>query len=345
MGSCMSFLRDLVRPTLHGHVMRGSTHALNNYDYSFSPKWSPFDALDIDSIPHWGALVWPSRNIGDETQAIAEVGLYPRNKEIIAINREAMKDYDGPPVAGLYNGWFLHKPESWPPSPLLRGSYVAFHANPTWRIDSSARDFLKANEPIGCRDMDTLKRLSDLGIEGYFSGCLTLTLENPFPREQRTDQVLVVDFETDWHRRDHPRLTALYERLIPEEIRKGAVSFDQIRRPMGRYVGKRRFEQSLDMLTRLATCKLVVTRRLHTALPCLAFGTPFIFIHDHFHDDTRFRGFHDVLDGKGHDDDLTGYDWDNPQATDATAIKRTVKDAVHRAARHMVHRWNSGVTA
>ena len=337
----MSALRGFIGRRLQGHVLAGSEKKLNGFTNPFAPRWSPFEGLDTNAIHDWGALVWHSTNIGDETQAIAEVGLYPTGKRIVAVNREAMKDYDGVRVAGLFNGWFLHKPDSWPPSPKIKGAYIAFHATSGWRIDQAARDYLKANEPIGCRDMDTLRRLGDLGIEGYFSGCLTLTLNNPFGAEERTDRVMVVDFETDWHRAAHPKLTRLYERLVPAEVRRKAISFDQIRSKAGRYAGANRIGQSLEMLRLIATSKLVVTRRLHTALPCLALGTPFVFIHDEFHSDTRFEGFHEVLNGKGHDDDSAKIDWEAPRATDASALIRTVRDATRSAAAQMVELWNA----
>src|SRR5205085_10361521 len=48
-----------------------------------------------------------------------------------------------------------------------------------------------------------------------------------------------------------------------------------------------------DFLKKYATAKLVVTSRLHCALPCLAFGTPVIFIHFGFkneYDSCRLEG-------------------------------------------------------
>jgi hypothetical protein len=45
-------------------------------------------------------------------------------------------------------------------------------------------------------------------------------------------------------------------------------------------------------LKRYATAKLVITSRIHCALPCLALGTPVIFINafDSFVDSCRFEG-------------------------------------------------------
>lgn len=336
----MKAYRTAVRSMLHHHVEAGTSRFFEGYDRRFAPDWSPFEGLDVSPISHWAALVWASRNIGDETQTIAQTGLYPPGANIVPVNREAMSAYAGPEVGGLMNGWFLHKPGSWPPAPAIRAAYIAFHAAPSWDIDEAARAYLKANEPIGCRDMFTLRRLEALGIEGYFSGCLTLTLNNPFPEAARTDKVVVVDFETDWHRQAHPGATELYERLVPEAVRRSAISFDQIRSKPGRYIGSRRFAQSIEMLNLLATAKLVITRRLHTALPCIAFGTPFVFVHDKFRDDPRFEGFTEYLRGYDAGSKSTDVDWDNPQAVDGRKLIQHVRTSAERAARDLIARWS-----
>ena len=44
-----------------------------------------------------------------------------------------------------------------------------------------------------------------------------------------------------------------------------------------------------NLLDRIAQAKLVITSRLHTAMPCLAFDTPVIFLHNDLND-VRFTG-------------------------------------------------------
>ena len=60
-----------------------------------------------------------------------------------------------------------------------------------------------------------------------------------------------------------------------------------------RHSEKERFSVAEDFLNKYATAKLVVTSRLHCAIPCLAFGTPVIFIHFGFkneYDTCRLKG-------------------------------------------------------
>ena len=56
-----------------------------------------------------------------------------------------------------------------------------------------------------------------------------------------------------------------------------------------------RFETAQHFLDELAQAKLVITSRIHTALPCLAFGTPVVFINSGFEDQNRLNGLIDFM--------------------------------------------------
>ena len=64
----------------------------------------------------------------------------------------------------------------------------------------------------------------------------------------------------------------------------------------------RKYEEAEALLRRYATAELVITSRLHCALPCRAMGTPVIFVHPNYYSDSRFDGLRDILDGYGPDD-------------------------------------------
>lgn len=323
------------------HVESGSEAFFRNFENPFAPPWSPYEGLNTSQISHWAAMVWPSRNVGDEIQTIAETGLYPPKANLKVVNREAMKSYNGPPVGGLINGWFLHKTESWPPSDSIRAAFIAFHAHPGWTIDSASIAYLRRAAPIGCRDMYTLGRLQELGIDAYFSGCLTLTLTNPVPSHERgRGGIVVVDYETSWHRRKQASATRLYEEKVPLQIRAAAISVDQIRRQSSRFVGGRRFDQAVAMLNLLARAKLVITKRLHTALPCLAMGVPFIFLNESFNKDQRFDGFRDYLQGVDWDTDRKDINWEGLAPLDSAELISVVRNAARRAAAHSLDMWN-----
>ena len=52
-----------------------------------------------------------------------------------------------------------------------------------------------------------------------------------------------------------------------------------------------------DLLNKYRNAKLVITSRLHCALPCRAFNTDVIFIHKNLNTDHRFSGLLEILNG------------------------------------------------
>lgn len=65
--------------------------------------------------------------------------------------------------------------------------------------------------------------------------------------------------------------------LIPKEILKNAKYLTHSYRGKD-YNEKERFEKAETLLEKYAKAKLVITSRIHCALPCLALGTPVVFI-------------------------------------------------------------------
>ena len=112
------------------------------------------------------------------------------------------------------NGWFMHKVETdagrskftnlpkrklfnnnidWPPPSNIKPIFISFHINNKDMLDECYIPYYKMNEPIGCRDRSTSKYLTDRGVDAYFSGCLTLTLDN-MNKDCKEDTKYNVDF-------------------------------------------------------------------------------------------------------------------------------------------------------
>jgi hypothetical protein len=141
--------------------------------------------------------------------------------------------------------------------------------------DSDSINFYKKNQPIGCRDMHTTDLLNKLGVKAYFSGCLTLTLKRP--DVPKNDSILLVDCDPS----------------VVSQIQK---SFNQIKivSPIIKPDTLNREFLAELLLEEYAKAKLVITSRLHCALPCLAFKTPVIFIHPNLND-IRFSGLLELV--------------------------------------------------
>ncbi len=226
-----------------------------------------------------------SINLGDEIQSLAAKQFLPRV--------DCMLDRDGVeswrldrPTKIILNGWFKHRPEEWPPkdsnvTPLFISFHIAddYDSSVDLLTGEKAISYYKKHAPIGCRDLHTMKLLRAKGVEAYFSGCLTLTLRNPFSK--RTDKIYFVDVDP-----------AVARALLPSRVSE-EVLFLKHEVPLHTPLADK-FCLAQTYLNNYASAKLVVTSRLHCALPCVAFGTPVIFINKNL-SDPRFSGLIHLL--------------------------------------------------
>ncbi len=131
-------------------------------------------------------------------------------------------------------------------------------------------DFFRANGPVGCRDQTTLDFFTERGFDCYFSGCITLTL----PKQKKTADagtyVCLVDLKPELEAAARAWLkdSGLEIRVMTHhcDYRKSTASMEE------------RFAAVEDTLTQYQNARLVVTRRLHVSLPCLAMETPVLSI-------------------------------------------------------------------
>lgn len=264
----------------------------------------------------FGFIAYSTTNIGDDIQALAAMQFLPKNS--IPIDREFIHDFRHPtPVNVLVNGWFMHTkrahwqfedvrpPEkSWPPSSDIRPFFISFHLTPKFTPEALSEEgiaYLRRYAPIGARDLSTLDALQKAGIPSYFSGCLSLTLENP--SKKRKNVIYAVDIPpaclTYLQSRISTPIVPFYHG-IPREI-CCEKNLD------------RRFSYAREILEKYGQAKCVITTRLHAAMPCLAMKTPvfLIAIPDH----PRYKGLSNLCWHASKEELLSGqvsYDFDNP---------------------------------
>ena len=206
-------------------------------------------------------------NVGDDIQTYVAKRFLPHIDYYI--DRESLncfvpkeKEY----VSVIMNGWFLHNKCAWPPSPYINPLLISMHFTSLEKVDVG-EEYLKKNGSVGCRDIETQKRLDRNNIENYFSGCMTLTIEK-FENVKKEDYICIVDVEDD-----------VYEKIkksTKREIKKITHSVDS------KIIQKKSFEQRMNdvekLLKKYQAAHIVVTSRLHVALPSIALGTPVILI-------------------------------------------------------------------
>ena len=271
-------------------------------------------------------------NIGDDIQAYATARFLPRIDYYI--DREHIDEFqpeNNEPVAVIMNAWYMWQKWNWPPSkciiPLMTGFHYADHQLSNQWYGSPVKfefltgigaDYLNAYGPVGCRDNFTLEKLQEAGIEGYFSGCITMTLPNMPETEDRGKYIYIVDVDK--------RVTEkIKNQLSEEDIEIRVKSHLRERNPDLSW--EDRVKTVEDILTNYQNARCVVTRRLHCALPCLAMGVPVLLVRGN-EDDTRFSPYYKLLHFSRVKDFLEGncrYDFLSPPQNSNEYLKYRVQ--------------------
>lgn len=257
-------------------------------------------------------------NLGDYIQSLAARQFLPRVDAYV--EREKLGAYAGPQIKMIMNGWYMRNAQYWPPSPDIIPLLVSFHLNTRCAdkmLSGAGLEYFAKHGPVGCRDVTTLEMLSAKGIEAYFSSCLTLTLGNTFRHTGGRDVYLVdVLFK-------YPTLKSIFKSLNSfrksftsgkfflvgkrqKRIRDifGAAFFENAKEVTHHYPSQpfateaSRFELAERTLRLYEKAKVVITSRIHCALPCLAMGTPVIFVHGGFEKPTeqcRLEGVYELF--------------------------------------------------
>ena len=262
-----------------------------------------------------------SNNLGDYIQKIAVKQFLKGN--ITEIDRDNLKNYFGEKIKLIINGWFMEKPNNWPPSENIIPLFISFHINPIIKSDilnKKGVEYLKQHEPIGCRDLYTKLILEKKGIRAYFSGCLTLTLDreklkiknnfkkgilvinlidrilpkflllkNPSIRNLFKDSIQLIKYP---YKKIIYVLSRRRIKFFLDNQKKEIKFLSQIIDANDTSVLKRE-KLAYEQLYAIANSELVLTSRIHSALPSVALEVPTIFISDgldHINQKSRLGG-------------------------------------------------------
>lgn len=235
----------------------------------------------------YGVVIYKdTTNFGDDIQTYAAKRFLPNVDYYI--DREALDSFvsdELEAVKVIFNGWFMHNPVAWPPSvfihPLLLGCHFKVAMERAGAFDGAGVDFLRKFGSVGARDTGTLELLEKNNIDSYFSGCLTLTLKS-FPNVEKTNEILLVDPLLKTHAAPLGDILSETENLrnllqehtdFPIKILSHKSSH-----PLSHFGNEERMEHVEQRLKQYQAARLVITARLHCALPCLALGTPVLLM-------------------------------------------------------------------
>lgn len=251
-----------------------------------------------------------SYNVGDQVQSLAAKQFLPRVDYYIDRDNLHNAAKIGEEVKVIMNGWWMSQSNNWPPPENIIPLFISFHITTKNKsvenlTSRNSIAYLKKHEPIGCRDYFTRDLLRSKGVDAYFSGCLTLTLGETYKRpSQPSNDVFLVDVlyrlrSYGMFRRFNPlnklREMKTIQGIVPPELFEGAKYIIQDQKSLNE---NQKFAMADELLKGYAQAKLVITSRIHCALPSVGIGTPVVFIEGGLkesYDANRLNGISDYF--------------------------------------------------
>jgi len=253
-----------------------------------------------------------TKNIGDEFQNLAALQFINHYDGLI--DRSELHSYNGDYAKLILNGWYLNEPYAWPPSDRLKPLNISMHfSNYVHVYDKKAfipfdiitkgegLRYLHSQYIVGARDIYTYKRLQRKGIKTYFSGCLTLTLDN-YKDDKREDYICLID----------PSDNML--NYVKSKTNRKIFVINHSNTDYKNMNYENRIKIAEELLKIYSKAHLVITSRLHGTLPCLALGTPVILIVSK-KCDIRYEGLKELTNFFLEEEIVNEkykYDFDNP---------------------------------
>ncbi len=220
---------------------------------------------------------------------------------------------------GYYMHEPQHWPPALTINPLFVSFHLNTLAAPTL-LSPKSLDYFRQHQPIGCRDLQTRDTFLANGVDAYFSACLTLTLGQTYHSQQKDDTVYIVDpcfrvaahsdlnglrylpaflkhrkavrhIAAKYHKDKQPNLFDLlaltrfyvtYSRVFTPETLLEATYISQQTTAYKTQLSThdQRMAHAQELVETYARARLVITSRIHCALPCLGLGTPVVFVYD-----------------------------------------------------------------
>lgn len=267
-------------------------------------------------------------NIGDNLQLLAIDHLYAcmgvKPGEIIQIpygELSTWKSKDGEKVILPINFPFLQFNEKGLAGVFSEDIVPVFlgltYVKPYLTEDEIA--YLKKYEPVGCRDEHTYNTMQKYGIDSWLNGCMTLTLfEKRANVSKKRKKMYLVDVPQE------------IEDKLPRDIftnniekRTHVISKESLISSINEYVAGRMREYEDE-------AKVIITTRLHCAVPCTSLGIPVILILPKV--TYRFAWLERIVPVYLVDE-MQNIDWNNCESKDFTQIEfikeKMLKNAIN----------------
>ena len=231
-------------------------------------------------------------NIGDYIQSLAALQFLPKNCSPKFIDRDSFQFYKGENITVIMNGWYrIFNGNKLIPK-NLSPIYLSIHITNVNNLDSKAINNLKKYQPIGCRDMYTFNGLKKYKIDTYFSSCLTTTLDIDYSvnETEKTNEIIFNDYSFGYN----SKIDNYIRSLSSYDFNNIVYTTHFFNMDLSHF---ERFKIARNLIFKYAKAKLVITSRIHCALPCLALNTPFIFVNKDYN--IRYDGLYEFFNTVG----------------------------------------------
>ena len=254
-----------------------------------------------------------SKNIGDYIQTKAVIDIVDSKKTRI-LDRENLDKYNDDRIKTIINGWFMERPNNWPPSNKIIPLFISFHINPSAQsrlLKKDSLEYFKKHQPIGCRDYYTRDILLENGINAYYSSCVTTSFDrNKYLKKNTKPKGIIVIGAFD---RLNPlintkTLRQLFISTLKYPLKK--IVYNLKSSKFNKHLNNQKtiiqrhsqiikspivshdkgLKLAEEMLTKIAHSEILITSRIHAALPALAMGLKVVFIDEGLeHDNHKQR--------------------------------------------------------
>lgn len=279
-------------------------------------------------------------NIGDYVQMEGLRQLYARmnipKDDIIEIERNLIGEYDGDeyvilPICGYFS--FTPWLHLFPFPEKIIPIYIGFQCFDEDLIRKIAKEHKKF-EPFGCRDLLTMKLFKRYGADAYMSGCMSIAY--PKREEPKEHKVFLYDPLEELIPYIPKELMDRAETLPSphiEEFDKGYSKKNEVKAKELMDIRFKKLREEAD---------LVITSRLHVALPCLAMGIPVVLSHicqDDCVYDSRFSGLDKILKVY-QPSEYNDIDW-NPKVPDLEWLKELTMKHLKQRMKVVLDKWET----
>ncbi|MCG8602881.1 MAG: polysaccharide pyruvyl transferase family protein [Verrucomicrobiales bacterium] len=213
-----------------------------------------------------GLYTYHTNNIGDDFQSY--VLSHVLKDPVGFVNRDRVREYQGPVTNLIVNGFVTM--QALPIPSALNPIILSAWLGPMLLSKKENVSYLRDIGLIGCRDTDSFGRCRELGLEAKMTGCPTILCEPIAEEEPGTILFVDVNPRLFENHREHYRKTSPISRPIQwiTNIVPTLLSEEE------------RWEQCRKRHEWMSRAELIVTNRIHVAIPALGMGKAVIFAKD-----------------------------------------------------------------